>query len=127
MQYFDVPNLHSNNQVGKQFIKALIEQPEIEIYSCYVVQNIINYHWRFVRWQMYGIYLIPFILQLVSFSIWSNLVLNDIKLQFSSIDTTAVIFIVCLSLYLIALEIRELVKNGIKYFYGTENYIELPV
>ena len=76
MFYFDVPNLHRSSNHGRQFIAALSKTKDISIFSNFVVQGIINYHWKSVKWISYMTQLLPFVIQLALFTYWSNWVLD---------------------------------------------------
>ena len=61
LMYIDVPNIHKNTPVGKDFIYGLAECENLELFENGVVQMLIDNHWqywsRYSRWS-YGLPLI---------------------------------------------------------------------
>jgi len=44
--YFDIPELHMNNEIGFEFWKQLGMTPDYDIFDKKAIQVLINYKWR---------------------------------------------------------------------------------
>ena len=77
MRYLDIPLLHLNSMEGMEFIKALDCSDDLSLFTALTTQAIVNYHWRSVRFWLWGLIMIPYFVQLSVFSYWSNVVLVD--------------------------------------------------
>lgn len=72
--YLDIPEIHLNTPIGKEFFEAIAESEDLRLFETKVVQILINYKWESIRPKVFRLYLYPYIVFLLSFSIWSNFV-----------------------------------------------------
>ena len=107
MFYFDIPNLHRRSKTGVAFIKALDNSDETDIFSLFTVQALINFHWRRVKIISYLNTMIPYLIQLATFTYWSNVVLES-----GQVDHAANSSLICIrvlqiiSFYFLLLELN---------------------
>jgi prephenate dehydratase len=50
MFYLDIPHLHKRTKEGRDFIRALKETSDFELFKLFPVQAIVDYHWRTTRY-----------------------------------------------------------------------------
>ena len=107
MFYFDIPNLHRSAKQGRDFITALNKTEDINIFSNFVVQGIINYHWKRIKWVSYLAQLTPFVIQLILFTYWSNWVLDKNTDELGMSDKICRYGLSIFSCYFILLELGQ--------------------
>jgi hypothetical protein len=73
ISYFDLPELHLNNEIGFKFWKALGETPEFDLFDKKAIQILINYKWRGFQPEILKRFVIPYFLFILTFTLWSNL------------------------------------------------------
>jgi hypothetical protein len=72
IKYLDVPELHLNTKIGKDFWNAISESVDLSLFDTKVVQILINYKWSIIKPKVFSGYLYPYLLFLLTFSAWSN-------------------------------------------------------
>ena len=82
--FFDIPYLHSSDEIGVSFIEALDAYPDIDIYSYESIQMLIDFHWKSNKTKIKMFRMFPLYLMLGCFWIWSNLVVSYSHSVFSS-------------------------------------------
>ena len=113
MRYLDIPYIYRPNQQGFEFIYALTECDEMELFNLASVQIVIDCHadyWNRINYLFVGG---PMILNLFFFWYWSNVVLVNIEndKDFEKQDTMCRIFLTCTGIYLFLLEISAIIKR----------------
>ena len=93
------------------FIKALAATNNVNIFLNFSVQAIINYHWKRVKVFSYCQTMLPYLIQLISFSWWSNVTLADGLLNTDKMDSQICIFLLrVISWYFVILEFNQILK-----------------
>jgi len=73
IKVFDIPLLHDmTTDEGKKFNKALAAAKNLDVFSSFYIQTLIDYKWPLVRFYTVLLLFIPFQLQLIVFTCYSN-------------------------------------------------------
>lgn len=72
IKYFDIPELHLNTPIGYEFWRQLGSTPESDIFERKVIQILINYKWRGFKPLIFVRFVIPYLLFIATFTVWSN-------------------------------------------------------
>ena len=114
LQYLDLPYLYRPTVQGFDFIYALTECENMEIFTLKSVQIIIDCHARYWDRINYLFVGLPRIINLIFFSYWSNIVLSNLDRafdEFESADKVCRAFLFLTEFYLLLLEITAIVKR----------------
>jgi len=79
LQYVDVPNIHTNTPVGMDFVKALSDCEDLELFNNGVIHILIDNHWQYWSFWSRVFVGLPLSIHLLVFWYWSNIVLVNIK------------------------------------------------
>ena len=130
LQYIDVPNIHKNTPVGKDFIYGLAECENLELFKNGVVQILIDNHWKYwVRYSLWS-YGLPLIIQLAVFWYWSNIVLVNLakdKDTFEGQNNICIFVIVLLVIYFLLYDLPSIYKNHFRYFLTLNNFVTIAL
>ena len=113
LTYFDLPMLHLHTEEGMDFMEALKENGSIEIFGKSSVQILVDEQWD--RWNFFNNWfrMIPIVLQLITFWLWSNVLLPNIDNEGLAITSLVCeIIILVVSSYLLAIEVIEIIISG---------------
>ena len=69
-QLLDVPRLYTGTKSTRDFIRVLGRQNDTELFSHPSIQKIINYHWKSVKYYVWGFQFFPLLLQMIIFTYW---------------------------------------------------------
>jgi len=104
---------------------ALSQSNEITLFGHESIQKIINYHWKNVNIYIYTLFIVPYMIQLSAFFIWSNVILGN---ESSPIYLYANLFLVGIllvfSCYFIILELAQWKSKGFEYLKDPWNYLD---
>jgi len=76
ISYFDLPELLTMSKLGHEFWEAMSETDDLNLFDKQVVKIMINYKWKTVLPQIIKFQMIPYMIFLLFFSIYSNFVYN---------------------------------------------------
>ena len=128
LQYLDVPNIHINTPVGKDFIYGLAECEDLELFNNGVIQILIDNHWEFWRSYSRFSYGLPLVIQLLVFWYWSNIVIVNLKNDKDTFEiqhNICVFIIVILVFYFLLYDLPSIFKNHYKYFLESQNIVTI--
>ena len=121
LQYLDMPYITRPTQAGFDFIYALAECENLDIFNLKSIQIIIDCHARYWDRINYLFVGFPMVINLILFWYWSNVILPNLKNDdsFESQDNIVRVFQTTTCLYLFALEISAIVKKRLEYINDT--------
>ena len=73
IKYFDFPDLHLNTPIGYEFWHELGTTPEYDIFNRKVIQILINFKFYDLKPKIFRRFIIPYLLFIFTFTLWSNL------------------------------------------------------
>jgi hypothetical protein len=109
------------------FLEALKENKNMELFARPSVQVLIDKHWE--RWSWFNSWFraVPIVTQLAAFWMWSNIfLLNYDAGGLNGVTLAAEVVILIVSSYLLLIEFREIYVTGIRdYLRNTQKLIDL--
>eukprot|EP00347_Sterkiella_histriomuscorum_P021861 403332513 len=130
LYFIDLPNCHFLNlQDGQRFFDALKDSQKLELFQIQTVRYLIDYLWPMVKQATKRTLLFPFIMYLIIYWVYSNLVYD-----FYLIDEARGFWVLLvnqillcgLSVYFLFYEYRQMISAGLKdYLSSPWNYIDL--
>ena len=118
MKFYDLPHITTQSQEGMEFIEALAKTSDTSIFGLASVQSIIHLHWMFWRkWEVI-LRLVPFVVQILTFFVWSNLLLPTKAAEGSGWDkenVTLVGILLFTGFYFLFLETLQVCSNAKDY------------
>jgi hypothetical protein len=123
LQYFDIPRIYDQTDQGDKFIQVLADTDNVDIFQHKAVQVIVNHQWEYWRVANKWLMLIPYLIQLFLFWLWSNFLLTNHAKNMAKTQITKEIvpvtnnamcasLLVLISIYKIILEIIQF-KGGL--------------
>jgi len=127
LNYFDLPELHLNTKIGQLFWYELGKSDETDIFDTKAIQILISYKWRGIQYKVFRRYLIPYVLFILIFTIWSNVFYEQRNGEdvyfYGQLGISGLLILS--SLYFMWAELIQLRIAGVKFFYDPWNYIDI--
>ena len=75
--FFDIPMIYAQGPHGQAFMEALQVQKNPSLYDKTGIQLLVRNHWKFWRKRNYMFIILPWVLQLIVFTLWSSILLPN--------------------------------------------------
>ena len=76
LQSFDIPEIYANSTTGQNFIQALSDCDNIDIFASETVQRLVNHHWEKTKnFVLYGTF-VPLCVQIFVFMYWNSFIIE---------------------------------------------------
>lgn len=129
MQYLDIPNIFRHTAEGMDFMTALKETEDIEIFGLKSIQILIESHQQYWLKRHLLVIGIPQLLQNLLYFYWSNFVLVNYTSSDYYIDDNkrVTILLNIVSAYLILVELPVMWNQKLSYYYSIMNWVNWTV
>ena len=104
---------------GKRFNRTLAEAKNLDVFSSFYTQTLIDYKWPLVRFYTILMLFVPSVFQLIVFTLYSNLLTGQFDTSNTDYFWSKIAFITALYLlsgYFLSVELRQMKSNGWSYF-----------
>ena len=125
----DVPAIHSyQEEVGDEFFEALANSKKIDIFTHKSIQAMIDYRWALAKEYTIKILFVPFLLYLLTFLAYSNLLDGDFDVHNNpfkynlNLGVSGILYI--FSIYFLQNEVRQILDGPLDYITSFWNYCD---
>ena len=127
IKYFDLPELHINTKLGKEFWGSLANTEDLNLFNTEAVQILVNFKWNRIEGRIFKKYLYPYIVFLIVFSTWSNLIhVNHMEPIWREINWCTAVILLIECAYFMKSEISQMQMTGpCDYFSDGWNYLDI--
>ena len=134
VKIIDIPEIHGfSTDTGGKFFDSLAEIDNLNLFLNPVVKSTIDYKWPLVRFYTILWLFIPFLIQLGAFIAFSNVFCgqlgpsNELWPAARTGNIALIIILYVLAIYFLSIEIIQIAKQGIPYFFVIWNLQDIVV